>query len=94
MHQFSAQLTSHCDQTHHVAPQRTPGRTFHPTSTTMKHALHPALIAFAASLSTLSAHAHEGHGMPGVAHWHSTDVLGFLAAAVAVGAAVWFKGRK
>lgn len=75
-------------------PELRPARTFYPTSTTMKHALYTALIAFSAGLISLSAHAHEGHGMPGVAHWHSTDVLGFLAAAVAVGAAVWFKGRK
>ncbi|MFN3887273.1 MAG: hypothetical protein ACK4MG_09970 [Aquabacterium sp.] len=60
----------------------------------MKHTLSSSLLALVAVLTSLPVHAHEGHGLPGVAHWHSTDVLGFIAAAVAVGALVWFKGRK
>lgn len=64
------------------------------TSTMMKHTLSSSLLALVAVLTSLPVHAHEGHGLPGVAHWHSTDVLGFIAAAVAVGALVWFKGRK
>ena len=35
-----------------------------------------------------AAFAHDGHGLTG-SHWHTTDVLGFVAAAVAVGVAVW-----
>ena len=35
-----------------------------------------------------TALAHEGHGLGGT-HWHATDVLGFVAAALVVGVAVW-----
>jgi len=38
--------------------------------------------------------AHEGHGLAGHAHWHATDVLGFVAVALAVGALIWWRGRK
>lgn len=62
------------------------------TSTAMKHT--PALSALLwCGLSSASAWAHEGHGLPGIAHWHGTDVLGFVGA-IAVAAAVWLKGRK
>ncbi len=58
----------------------------------MKHHT-PALSAlFLCSLLALPAWAHEGHGLPGMAHWHGTDALGFVGALV-VAAAVWFKGR-
>lgn len=40
--------------------------------------------------ATNSAWAHEGHGLWG-AHWHASDTLGFLAAAV--GLAVWFSRK-
>jgi hypothetical protein len=33
--------------------------------------------------------AHEGHGLPGSAHWHATDALGFVGLAV-VAVAVWY----
>jgi len=36
--------------------------------------------------------AHEGHGMDG-SHWHATDSLGFVMAAVIVLVMVWL-GRK
>lgn len=63
-----------------------------PTRIAMKHT--PALFALLwCSLSSVSAWAHEGHGLPGIAHWHGTDVLGFVGA-IAVAAAVWLKGRK
>ena len=63
-----------------------------PTSIAMKHTL--ALSALlCCGLSSVSAWAHEGHGLPGIAHWHGTDVLGFVGA-IAVAAAIWFKGRK
>ena len=38
--------------------------------------------------------AHEGHGLPGFAHWHATDTLGWIAAAVAAGALAWWLRRK
>jgi len=41
----------------------------------------------------LAAHAHDGHG-PAGAHWHATDAWGFIALAIALGAAVWFSRRK
>ena len=56
---------------------------------------HNTLIAtLAALLSTGAAQAHEGHGLPGISHWHSTDVLGFIAVAALVAGVLWFKGRK
>lgn len=42
---------------------------------------------------TLPAFAHEGHGLPGSAHWHSTDVIGYLLAAGIV-ALLWLNRRK
>lgn len=51
------------------------------------------LLAAAASLAG-PALAHEGHGLPGHAHWHATDVLGFVALAVGAGALIWWRGRK
>ncbi|MFT3857296.1 MAG: hypothetical protein QM742_07305 [Aquabacterium sp.] len=38
--------------------------------------------------------AHEGHGMPGISHWHDTDVWGFLAVGALVALGLWMKGRK
>lgn len=56
--------------------------------------IFPALSAAAlSSLCTLPVHAHEGHGLPGITHWHGTDVLGFVAV-VAVAAFIWFRGDK
>ena len=48
-------------------------------------ALIPTLIA-------LPAWAHDGHGLFG-SHWHTTDVLGFVAAGAVVGLLAWFSGR-
>jgi hypothetical protein len=39
-----------------------------------------------------TALAHDGHGLGG-AHWHATDVLGFVAAAAVLAVAVYF-GKK
>lgn len=54
----------------------------------LPHALLTTSLAFLAT----SAVAHEGHGLSG-AHWHATDVLGFVAVAAVVAAVIWF-GRK
>jgi len=43
--------------------------------------------------ASLTAHAHEGHGLAG-AHWHATDVFGFLALLAVAGAVAWWRGRK
>ena len=55
------------------------------------------LLIFTAALlnlgAALPALAHEGHGLPGSAHWHSTDVIGYLLAAGIV-ALLWFNRRK
>lgn len=44
-------------------------------------------------LSSLGAAAHEGHGLAG-AHWHGTDVFGYVVLAVAIALAVWAGRRK
>jgi hypothetical protein len=44
-------------------------------------------------LLAATAQAHEGHGLEG-AHWHATDVFGFIAALAVVGGLVWWRGRK
>ena len=62
-------------------------------STTMKQ-LRPLSLLLASSAASLPAWAHEGHGMPGFAHWHASDVLGFVAFAAVVAAVIWFKGGK
>ena len=38
------------------------------------------------------AQAHEGHGMPGLSHWHASDVLLALGAVAALG--LWLARRK
>lgn len=50
----------------------------------------------AATLATLPllALAHEGHGMPGAAHWHATDGAGLLLMLAAAGGLCWFARRK
>jgi hypothetical protein len=52
-----------------------------------------ALFALSLTLATI-AHAHEGHGMPGVMHWHVEDVLALLALAVAAVGVAWYIRRK
>jgi len=51
-----------------------------------------ALAALA--MTTLNASAHEGHGLPGISHWHSTDAFGVAALAVVFGLSFWLGGRK
>ncbi len=38
------------------------------------------------------AQAHEGHGLPGLSHWHASDVALVLAAVGAFG--LWLARRK
>ena len=46
-------------------------------------------IAIAAMNTMFSTvFAHDGHGLPG-AHWHATDVLGFVALGAVVAVASW-----
>jgi hypothetical protein len=57
--------------------------------------LIPALtLILCAAMAHMPALAHEGHDMPGVSHWHSTDVVGFVALAALIACAIWMKGRK
>ena len=58
----------------------------------MKQALMTALAGLSA-LAT-SAQAHEGHGLPGASHWHSTDAIGYVVLAAVVAAALWSTRRK
>ncbi len=37
------------------------------------------------------ARAHEGHGLPGLSHWHAGDVAGVLAAVAVAG--LWLARR-
>ncbi|CAG0931749.1 hypothetical protein PLCT1_01887 [Planctomycetaceae bacterium] len=52
-----------------------------------------ALIACSLAVPPWLAAAHDGHGLGG-AHWHATDVWGFVALAVVAGAAIWWCKRK
>ena len=49
-------------------------------------------ILLSGALTHWGAFAHEGHGLPGAAHWHATDTLGFVGVAL-VAVAVWFIGK-
>ena len=61
----------------------------------MTHRILAARLSALALLGSLSAPAlaHEGHGLPGLTHWHATDVLGFVVAAALVAVAFYF-GKK
>ena len=39
------------------------------------------------------ARAHEGHGLEGAHHWHATDSVGWIAAAVAIALGVWLSRK-
>ncbi|MEX8494691.1 hypothetical protein [Sphaerotilus sp.] len=58
----------------------------------MTHSFRLAAALLTLTALTDSVLAHEGHGLPGTSHWHSTDTVGFLLVA-GVAAAMWF-GRK
>jgi hypothetical protein len=59
----------------------------------------PALLALSAvatftTFISFDAQAHEGHGMPGVSHWHAGDAsLWLVGAALAVGLWLARRGR-
>ena len=40
-----------------------------------------------------TALAHDGHGLPG-AHWHATDLWGFVALLAAIGALAWWSRKR
>ncbi len=52
------------------------------------------LLATLLALPALHAAAHEGHGLPGAAHWHATDTLGLLLVAALAAGAWWWSGRR
>jgi hypothetical protein len=58
-------------------------------STGFRHAALAMLTALG-TMAAGQAHAHEGHGMAGSVHWHATDALGFVVAAAALVALVWW----
>ena len=49
-------------------------------------------FAFALLASTNLAQAHGGHGLPGLLHWHASDVALVLAAVAMLG--LWLARRK
>ena len=56
----------------------------------MKHLRTTPLALFLCA----TAQAHEGHGLPGISHWHASDAL-LLVGVVAVAAAgLWWSRRK
>ena len=55
----------------------------------MKHPLRLAAALLTLTALSHSALAHEGHGLPGASHWHSTDVIGYLLAGSLNGAVLF-----
>jgi MYXO-CTERM domain-containing protein len=50
-------------------------------------------MALAAVVTAPTALAHEGHGLPGVSHWHATDAA-WLAMGLAAAALAWWWIRR
>ena len=50
------------------------------------------LLSLLSALS-LTAWAHEGHGIEGASHYHATDVWGFIGVAAVATLLWWFTGR-
>jgi hypothetical protein len=50
--------------------------------------------ALPAAVFTGAARAHEGHGLPGAAHWHATDTFGLVLVVALGAAAVAWSRRK
>ncbi len=51
------------------------------------------LMLLSGAISPWIALAHEGHGLQGSAHWHATDVPGYIGVAM-VAALLWFIGKR
>ena len=56
----------------------------------MKHLPLVSALIFCANL----VQAHEGHGLPGAAHWHANDALVLMALVAVVGAGLWLNRKK
>ncbi len=57
----------------------------------MKHFPFVSALVFCASL----VQAHEGHGLPGGAHWHADDALVLITLGLAAAVAgVWLNRKK
>ena len=56
----------------------------------MKHFPFVSALIFCASL----VQAHEGHGLPGTAHWHANDALLVMLLAAVAGAGLWLNRKK
>jgi len=56
---------------------------------------HPlrTVVAGLLCLCSAAASAHEGHAQHG-AHWHATDLWGFLVVGLVLAAAAAWRGRK
>ncbi|HPW30922.1 MAG TPA: hypothetical protein PLL01_16170 [Rhodoferax sp.] len=50
------------------------------------------IATYALSTGASTVFAHDGHGLAG-SHWHSTDVLGFVAVGCLAALAVWLSRR-
>ena len=50
------------------------------------------LAAYAMSTGASTVFAHDGHGLTG-SHWHSTDVMGFVAVGCLTAFAIWLSRR-
>ncbi|MEY4749047.1 MAG: hypothetical protein RIQ60_1261 [Pseudomonadota bacterium] len=53
-----------------------------------------ATTALGLMAGQVGAQAHEGHGLPGVAHWHATDSAGLLLVVGLFVVGLWLLGRK
>ena len=56
--------------------------------------MNKLLPALGALLAPLFARAHEGHGLPGAAHWHAGDALMVLGVAAIGVVGLWLSRRK
>jgi hypothetical protein len=50
-------------------------------------------LLFLLSTLSLSALAHEGHGIEGATHYHPTDAWGFVGTAAVAALLWWFSSR-
>ena len=56
----------------------------------MKHFPIVSALIFCASL----VQAHDGHGLPGSAHWHANDALVLIALAAVAATGLWSNRKK